>query len=169
MSKALKIKTEGNCLPVMLAKYNLIWYVNNISNEQVKKEYTDCAKMCDNVMYDIIKLLPVYYRDSSYKRVNSIAKRIYFDYMAKEQYDTGKVFMVIHNWIYSLVEEGLIDEPDERFISLINQLDDQIAKGFNGEFENIDPEDVEKRYLSARKQVKKIHEIAINEGLYKYE
>ena len=170
MSKANKLRVEGNCLPVSIAKYNLLWYIRESKElpEGIRKQYADAAKSCNDILIENIMSLPTYYRDSSSRRVDSLTKEIYFKYMVKNQFDTGKVFMVLHNWVISLCNDELIDEPDEAFVALIESLNQQIDKGLTGGYKDdgITPNDIEKQYLSAMKRVKKIHKIAVDAGLF---
>lgn len=159
---------EGNCVPAYLLMINFgyIKLIKRDSGFDSKESQEICLKAVD----DYLLYLPVYYRDTSRRKAQKIAERIYA-YFQRQSFNTGKVFMTLHRWIFDLEDRGLIEIKDQNYFDLLQKIDDLYAKGLEGKYEDENkevtkPRSIEKRYFSAMKHAKKIERIANNKELY---
>ena len=164
MSKALKRRVIGNCIPAHLISMNLTYYASNKKKEDL--EYAqDQQRACAEAIKTYLDVLPPYYTESALKASRAIAKRLFNKHFADQKFDTGKVFMVLHDWIYRLADEDLIDFTEVKYMELVRSLDDTIGKGLDGEYEDgiyeNTKESIRRRYKSACRHVQKVHDLAV--------
>jgi len=172
MHKLNKLRVEGNCVPILLV--DLIFAMQ----KEISKKELDITpsprEICSEAVLEAIMTLPIHYRASAKKRAWSITQSLYNKYLYREGKDTGKLLMIVHEWVLRLHDEGLIDVSNQSFINLIQAISKMFeegeAKGYvsnvGGEVVQKKPDDVIGRRNSAAKHVTKLHARAMDKDLY---
>lgn len=173
-NKKAKLRAEGNCTPVFVMLENIAYYAKFKRHEDKDCDLTwfkTTYDICHSAINEYLEELPVFYKDNARRRAKKIGENIYYNYFARNKFETGKVFMTMRAWIYDLAANDLIDFYNEDYIKFLEELTDTIDRGLDGEYEKeqldyVTSKSVEKRYKSAEKHVKHLYNIAYEKDLY---
>jgi len=151
-----KERIENAIIPMMLLNM-----VNQFTgnNPQEKDNYATARETLVKTVDGYINIKPEKKKRALQKRLERITRKLY-NYYVDNKFETRKGFIVLTTWAYALAEQDALTILDEKYLNLLQELDDQLSKGY----ELLD--NYEKIHNSALKHVPKLHQIVQNEGYF---
>lgn len=151
-----KERVENAIIPTALL--NMIMLLLEDKPEQIK-EYEKARQTLTATIGQYTNIAPEKKKKALQRRLQRLSEKMY-NYYVKNKFDTRKGFIVLTTWAYALADQDALTFIDEKYVQLLQELDEQLSKGYE-HLPNFD-----KIRDSALKHVPKVHAIAQSQGYF---
>ena len=149
-----KERIENAIIPMML--FNMVDMLTQDRPDQ-KDVYAEARETLGETVNQYLDIKPEKKKKALQRRLERVSNKLYNYYVANK-FDTRKGFIVLTAWAFALAEQDALTFLDEKYLQLLQELDDQLSKGY----EHLN--NFEKIHSSAIKHVPRIHALAQQEG-----
>ena len=149
-----KERIENAIIPMMLL--NLVGLFTS-NNPKEKDNYAEARVTLRNAVEGYMDVKPEKKKRALQRRLERVTGKLY-DYYIANKFETRKGFIVLTAWAYALDAQDALTFLDEKYLQLLQELDEQLSKGY-GLLDNFD-----KIHRSAVKHVPKLHALTQEMG-----